>query len=364
MIIEYQMKEREMLERALSRLRELGGIEAVLGEKITLSWRDRNLPPEELERKLILGIYQYITSDPNGDLTTGRLTRFLGLADDRGLTRLIRTAFPDRVPPPPRIPGSIINILRREAGMDNSYVEEVIHKYPGLKIGRQDITKDIRIPPRIDGEIVRSTGWISTTAYIENCSEYVTKNGLKRACIRGQYYELSFKRRDLPFIELEFIPFFEEYFNYTPFIKPCIQEWYGRKILVIPGLICHRAIVSFYRDVLGIHDKKGERTILFHGELRRYFIAGLIDMWGCISFSNGKPSIQLVIPPEFKKMAEELEGELGHKLITLPRCLDIHFGWGRRLAELIEEYPISNPRLLYPILWWKQTGELRKYPLD
>jgi len=61
MIPEYQMKEREMLEKALSRLRELGGIEAVLGERITLSWRDQHLPPKELKRKLIIGIYQYIT---------------------------------------------------------------------------------------------------------------------------------------------------------------------------------------------------------------------------------------------------------------------------------------------------------------
>ena len=60
MIPEYERKEREMLEKALSRLRELGGIEAVLGEKITLSRHDEHLPPEELERRLILGIYQYI----------------------------------------------------------------------------------------------------------------------------------------------------------------------------------------------------------------------------------------------------------------------------------------------------------------
>ena len=121
--------------------------------------------------------------------------------------------------------------------------------------------------------------------------------------------------------------------------------------------------MSFYRDVLGIHDKREERTILFDGELRRYFIAGLIDIWGCISFSKGKPSIQLIIPLELKKMAEELEAELGHKLMILPRCLAIHLGWGRRLVEAIEKYPISNPHLLYPILWWKETGELRKWPL-
>ena len=48
------------------RLREVGGIKAVLSERIKLSWRNRNLPPEELERKLILGIYQYIASNPNG----------------------------------------------------------------------------------------------------------------------------------------------------------------------------------------------------------------------------------------------------------------------------------------------------------
>ena len=193
MIIEYQMKERQMLERALSRLRELGGIEAVLGENIEFSRHDENLPPEELERKLILGIYQYIMSNPDSDLTANGLSRFFGIGDPRRLTRLIRIAFPDRIPPPSsRIPGSIINILRREAGMDNSYLEEVTHKYPGLKIGCQDIIKDIRIPPRIDREVARSTGWISTAPYIQRCQRYVTKNGLERIGIKDQYYELSF----------------------------------------------------------------------------------------------------------------------------------------------------------------------------
>ncbi|RLF08391.1 MAG: hypothetical protein DRJ69_06285, partial [Thermoprotei archaeon] len=218
MIIEYQMKERQMLERALSRLRELGGIEAVLGENIEFSRHDENLPPEELERKLILGIYQYIMSNPDSDLTANGLSRFFGIGDPRRLTRLIRIAFPDRIPPPSsRIPGSIINILRREAGMDNSYLEEVTHKYPGLKIGCQDIIKDIRIPPRIDGEIARSAGWISTTPYVQ---------GYYRCVIKEQFYKLSFRRRDLPFLELEFIPFFEEYFNYTPFVNIRVQERY------------------------------------------------------------------------------------------------------------------------------------------
>ena len=71
-----------MLERTLSWL-----------ERIKLSRRDQNLPPEELARQLILGLYQYITSDPNGDLTAGRLTRFLGLGDVRRLTRLIMVAY-------------------------------------------------------------------------------------------------------------------------------------------------------------------------------------------------------------------------------------------------------------------------------
>ena len=208
MIPEYEMKEAEMLEKALSWLERLGGIEAVLGERIKLSWHDRNLPPEELERKLILGIYQYIASNPNSSLTTSRLSRFFDIGDNRRLTALIRLAFPDHIPPPSRrIPGSIINILRREAGMDNSYIEEVIHKYPGLKIGCPEITSEIRIPPRIDGEVARSAGWLTTALHIERYRRYVTKSGLERV-YKEQFYELSFKRRDLPFIELEFIPFF------------------------------------------------------------------------------------------------------------------------------------------------------------
>jgi len=35
---------------------------------------------------------------------------------------------------------------------------------------------------------------------------------------------------------------------------------------------------------------------------------------------------------------------------------------GRRLVESIEEYPISNPRLLYTILWWKQRGNSGNTP--
>jgi len=265
MIPEYERKEREMLEKALSRLRELGGIEAVLGERITLSWQDRNLPPEELARRLIIGIYQYIMSNPNGGLTTYRLSRFFGIGDDRELTRLIRIAFSDHVPPSPRMPGSVINILRREVGMDNSYIEEVIDKYPGLKIGRRDIVKDIRIPPRIDGEVARSAGWISTALFMEYGYKCMTKNGSKR-CTRGQAYQLSFKRRDLPFIELEFTLFFEEYFNYTLHVETYIHERHGRKISYISGRISHTAVVSFYRNVLEIHDKKEERAILFDGE--------------------------------------------------------------------------------------------------
>lgn len=183
MIIEYEMKEREMLEKALSRLRELGGIEAVLGERVKLSWRDEYLPPEELAKWLILGLYQCIASDPNGGLTAQGLSRFLSLADARGLTKLIRIAFPDHVPSPPRMAGSIINTLRRQAGTNNSYVEEVIDKCPGLKIGYQDITGNIRIPPRIDGEVMRSAGWITTANYIEHYYKYMTKSGAK-PCIR------------------------------------------------------------------------------------------------------------------------------------------------------------------------------------
>ena len=364
MIIEYQMKEREMLERALSRLRELGGIEAVLGEKIILSWRDRNLPPEELARRLILGLYQYIMSNPNEDLTTNRLSRFFDIGDNRRLTTLIRIAFPDHIPPPSsRIPGSIINILRGEAGIDNSYIEEVTHKYPGLKIGCRDITSEIRIPPRIDGEVARSAGWISTARYSRDYERFEAGEGVEKVYARRQAYALTFRGKDLPFLELEFIPFFEEYFNYSPYVGIRICEGFGRKLRGIESVISQRAIVSFYRDVLGVKEEREERTILFKGELKRYFIAGLIDMWGYISSYSGRPYIKLYIPSEFRKMAGELAEELDRGLATYPNYFVIHLGQGQRLAEAIKKYPISNPYLLYPILWWKETGELKKWPL-
>jgi len=72
MIPEYERKERTMLERALSWLERLGGIEAVMGKRIILRRRDVNLPQEELQRRLILGLYQYIISNPNRDLTGER----------------------------------------------------------------------------------------------------------------------------------------------------------------------------------------------------------------------------------------------------------------------------------------------------
>jgi len=81
------------------------------------------------------------------------------LEDARRLTTLIKAAFRDRISSSPRILGSIMNALRREAGADNSYVEEVVEKYPRLRVGYRDITGDIRIPPRIDGEVARSSGW-------------------------------------------------------------------------------------------------------------------------------------------------------------------------------------------------------------
>lgn len=82
----------------------------------------------------------------------------------------------------------------------------------------------------------------------------------------------------MPFLELESIPLFEEYFNYSSHKKIRAHGRYGTKIWDISGQISHTVIVSFYRDVLGIHDKKEDRTIPFDGELRRYLIAGLIDM--------------------------------------------------------------------------------------
>jgi len=364
MIPEYERKEAEMFERALSWLERLGGIEAVMKKIIILRKRDVNLPQEELQRRLILGLYQYIVSNPNRDLTGPSLSRFLGLGDTRKFHRLIKAAFSDKISPYLRVLGSVINTLRREAGVDNSYIEEVVERYPRLKVGSKDITGGIRIPPRMDGNIARSAGWLITASYVEGLRKSLTREGFEREYRVRQYYELSFGKRHLPLLELEFIPFFEEYFNYTPTIKFHLHERYGRDFCDITIHICYRAITSFYRDVIGVPDRKEERTILFDGELRRYFIAGLIDVWGWVSHDNTGLDLRVSVPLEFKKIAEELAAEFNRKPITTPyKITIIRPARGQKVFELIEKYPISNPRLLFPILWWRWRGEFRKWPL-
>jgi len=361
MIPEYERKEAEMFERALSWLERLGGIQAIMGERIRLSWRDEYLPEPLLVRKLVQTLYQYAISNPNRDITTQGLYKFAGLDDSRRLTTLIKAAFRDRISSSPRILGSIINALRKEAGADNSYIEEVVEKYPSLRVGYRDIVGDIRIPPRIDCEIARSAGWISAASYIEDRCDYVTSEGVERKRLRKQRYQLSFRRENIPFIELEIIPFFEEYFNYTPRLNVFVHEMHGRKLQCTLCEISRRSIVSFYRDIIGIPDEKGERMILFDGELRRYFIAGLIDIWGTIFVIEGRPSIQLVIPLEFKKIAGELAAELNYSPTISPHNIVIRFASVRKIPEAFEKYPISNPRLLFTMLWWKRTRELKKY---
>jgi len=351
-----------MLERALSWLEKLGGIEAVMGKRIILRKRDVNLPQEELQRRLILGLYQYIASNPNRDLTAKGLTRFLGLRDSRELSKLIKAAFSEKIPPHFWILGSVINTLRREAGMDNSYIEEVVEKYPRLKISYMDITGDVRIPPKIDGNVARSAGWISASSYTEERCDYM-KGEEPQTNRQRHYYQLSIKKKNLPFLELEFLPFFEEYFNYTPIIKMAFLETQGITFWDIKVRIWRRAIVSFYRDVIGIPNRREERTILFDGELRRYFIAGLIDIWGWLTHHNTRIDLKLSVPPEFKKIIRELVLEFNHKPKIAPNRITIRLASGRKVFELIEKYPISNPRILLPILWCKERGEFRKWPL-
>ena len=246
------------------------------------------------------------------------------------------------------------------AGVDSSYIEEVIHKYPGLKVGCRDITSEIRIPPRIDGEVARSAGWISTSSHKEEQCDYMTSEGVVRKRLRKQHYQLSFRRENIPFLELEIIPFFEEYFNYTPKLNVFVHEMHGRKLQCTLCEISRRSIVSFYRDIIGVPDEKGERTILFDGELRRYFIAGLIDVWGTIFVKEGRPEIRLLIPLEFKKIAGELAAELNYSPTINSYNIIIRFASVRKIPEAFEKYPISNPRLLFTMLWWKRTRELRK----
>ena len=362
MIPEYEKKEREMLERGLSWLERLGGIEAVMEEIIILRKRDANLPQEELQRRLILSLYQYIASNPNRDLTAKGIARFLGLRDSRELSRLIKAAFSDKIPSHFWILGSVINTLRREAGVDNSYIEEVVKKYPRLKISYMDITGDVRIPPRIDGNVARSAGWISASSYTEERCDYMKSEGIQTNR-RRQYYQLSFKKKNLPFLEFELLPFFEEYFNYTPIIKMGLRETQGVTLWDIKIRIWRRAVVSFYRDVIGVREKREERTILFNGELRRYFIAGLIDIWGRISHHNTIIDLKLSVPSEFKKMIGELVAEFNHKPVITSHKTIIRVSKGRKVVELIEKYPISNPRILFPILWCKERGEFKKWPL-
>jgi len=118
---------------------------------------------------------------------------------------------------------------------------------------------------------------------------------------------------------------------------------HGRKLQCTLCEISRRSIVSFNRDIIGVPDEKGERTILFDGELRTYFIAGSIDVWGTIFIKDGKPDIKLIIPPEFKKIAGELAAEFNRKPTITPHNIIIHVAMGRKILEVIEKYPYLKP---------------------
>ena len=60
-------------------------------------------------------------------------------------------------------------------------------------------------------------------------------------------------------------------------------------------------------------------------------------------------------------MAEELAAELDHKPAISSHTITIRFASVRKIPEAFEKYPISNPRLLFTMLWWKRTRELKKY---
>jgi hypothetical protein len=212
-----------------------------------------------------------------------------------------------------------------------------------IEIGFQDVTKQIRIPTRINEDLAWLAGMVSISSWLE-CE--LSKNG--RTYPSQKSYCLSFQRRDKNILWLEFMPLFEDFFNYSPIVdkKKCIAMRGCNTESYSVG-INPRSIVSYFKDVVGIHPKQEERLIPFTDDrLRKAFIGGIIDRCG----RETPVSISLIVPSKYPRLATELAEHFARKKTPLPNGFHLHFVGEHARQEKIEEYGLRHPKWFLPAI--------------
>lgn len=350
----YSIKEHEQNERMLMHLRpHLSNLQDFLKRKIVFSQSDINLGTYNLREKLVSAMIQYLVNTNDTAKLKG-MTRYFGVKSSKILSNLIAKIYPRYSTP--EYPGSLINRLRRDAGVDSSYLEEVALQH-NLEIGHKDITMDIRVPDEIDENQTRALGWLSTAHYNKS---FVNYKG--RKILHSENIGISFKMRDTPFVWYEFMPFFEAYHNYSPsiwFEKG--KEFHGKISKGISIKIAGKSIISYYKNI-GIVPNLQDRRILNHVN-KNVFKAGLFDIWGGVRNKRGRPEFSIFLHSKFSTLVKQLQDEFGkgykHTKNRTNPGYEIYLAYGDALLDFIDKYPIANPKLLYPIEYYRHFG---KYP--
>ncbi|TAL47381.1 hypothetical protein EPN87_02940 [archaeon] len=348
----YEIKEYLQNERMLKHLKPyLANPQSLLHENIFLKSSDARLPVPELRSKLAIAMIQYLVAT-DGSATSNGMIRHFGI-NGRLLNKLILKAYERDLSP--EYVGGVINMLRKHSGADYSYLEEVAGK-TGIVIGGMDITKDMRVPNAMDENVERAAGWLSTAPYSE---AFYMRNDRKIPARKS--FDMSFRNIDALFVEHEVLPFFWGYHNYSPSVRKKADVLHNRPVINFRVTVEPRSIVSFYRNI-GITKQTADRKILFDGASDA-FMAGLVDCWGSVYNSNGAPSLNINVNSRFGNLLKELQerfgrgnkrgGERTHDSYS------IHLAKGGSIIDFMRKYPISNPRLLYPMEYYMQ---FRKYP--
>ena len=347
----HAIKEHQQNERMLSHLLPyLNNPKALLEVNLTPHASDRKLSTPQLQDKLSSALIQYLVTTAS-DATYNGMTRHFRMHTMQ-LTRLFAKAYPRDLSPD--YGGKRINELRKDAGADYSYLEEVMKKYD-IDIGLQDITKDIRIPNVIDENVSRAAGWLSTAAYIASYENY-----RGRQVLWNERFGLTFRSHDLAFIDYELVPFFEGYHNHAPTVSKYNTRFRDEVLHGYGVNLGTRAILNFYKKI-GLKTVMKDRTILFEqNQMRNSFVSGLIDIWGSIHNNRGYPALSITINSKYSTLLRQLQeifskgnGYFGGKVFR------IHLATGEPAIHILKNYPISNPRLVYPIEYYKHYG---KYP--
>ncbi len=330
--------ERQILEENLDQIEKyfhkLKGIPESLGE-INL---------RKPAKKDLVGLCAlYALKNPDDYITGSKLYKFAGLSDQRILNRLIDGVYGlDKKSIVPDFKGSKTGILLKDAGFMDSNLFYVAGK--NIEIGRQDITRQIRLPYETDENVAWLSGVISVSNYFKTFLKSKDKE-----ILGSEGYGMSFHQDDKDFTELEFEPVFNDVFNYVPHAYYELKHAkIGRKefdAATFQYQIQMKSIVSFLKNEIGIAPKQEERGIVFEDkELKKAFVGGVIDRCGYYTYKN---TIELHIPLKYPRLAEEVASFFGRN-INRQKWFEIYFAGGSVIPEKIEEFGLRHPKWFLP----------------